>query len=158
MRKILIIILIVITVQAVYSETQIYTSHGKYNNYYHIEFELTKNNFTLSKKSIRSNGQFEVLIPKAFFPIKAPNCKKNIILRMPDTFATKGEEAYQERISLFDKIQEVKTGNIKSLKVVIELNPYIERLNIQPLEIQLQYCNVFFRTAFDHYINHNKPL
>jgi hypothetical protein len=28
-------------------------------------------------------GQFEVFIPKEHFPVAAPNCRKNIILRMP---------------------------------------------------------------------------
>ena len=143
----------ILILQSAYSKTQIYMSQGKYTTYYHIAFKLIQTNFILPQKQISNNGQFEILISKSKFPIDAPNCNKNIILRMPSTSAAKDVKPYEGREALFNKILEVKKGTIKSLDVVIELNPYINILNANPPDIQLQYCNVFFRTSKDQYIN-----
>jgi len=40
----------------------------------------------------------------------------------------------------------------KSIKVTLELNPYIKVLSKAPLQIELKQCNVFFRhRAGDYY-------
>lgn len=42
--------------------------------------------------------------------------------------------------ALYEKLQ---SG--KSVLVTLELNPYINIIKESPLELELQYCNVFFR-------------
>ena len=41
----------------------------------------------------------------------------------------------------------------ESVIVTLELNPYINVLNKKPLELELQYCNVFFRHRSGDYFN-----
>ena len=56
--------------------------------YYHLLFTSDTGNLTkfkvLSERQFKQNGgQCEVLLKKQSFPIAAPDCKSDIILRMP---------------------------------------------------------------------------
>jgi len=143
-------------------------SPGKYDfNYYHIEYILTADNFILDKEdTIRDNGFFQILIDKKEFPIPAPHCRKRIILRMPSSstyLATPAEKVLSERsiqlkTALFNKVKEVAAGKLKELKVVIELNPYVKVVTENPLKLELDYCNVFFRTQWNFYVDNLEPL
>jgi len=94
-------------------------------------------------------GQFEVLIPKKLFPVPAPNCRKNIILRMPgtDKEAPGSKEKLESRWQLFQSLHAVKEGKIASVEVPIEVKhspgiaPYM-RLDKQG-NPTLEWCNAY---------------
>jgi len=66
------------------SAQEIKVNSGKYSDYYHIQYELTSGNYSVnSEYGFNKGGQFEVFVPKEHFPISAPSCNKNIIIRMP---------------------------------------------------------------------------
>jgi hypothetical protein len=45
-----------------------------------------------------------------------------------------------------------------AIEVVIELNPYVEKVQNNPLTLQLTQCNIFFRQAQNRYVNYlGKP-
>jgi hypothetical protein len=39
---------------------------------------------------------------------------------------------------------------------VVELNPYVEVVGRDPLQLQLTQCNVFFRHALGAYVDHTR--
>ena len=147
----------------------IHIASGKYRTYYHIKFNLTKSNSRIKnrpnrldhaeelEKVAKNGGQFEITIDKDSFPIGAPGCKGNIILRMPWTnpnlpFA---EEKIKGKVDLYGKIIELYEKNdVTEVEVTIELNPYVNERSTSPLELELSGCNVFFRHANGGYINY----
>ena len=109
----------------------------------------------LSKKMLKMDGgQFEIYLKKTLFPIKAPQCNKELILRMPWTKSSlPGAEKYiAEKIDLYQKLLAVIEGKKDSEKIIVELNPYIDVKNKEPLDIELTQCNVFFRHSHGRYI------
>ncbi len=143
----------------------IYRSRGKYEDYYHIKFTLTPDNTLLELKGYDkygiskyefSDGLFEIFIPKDKFPIPALNCKQYIILRMPMTLGEISQKGkyIAEKKSLFDRIKKMKETKTGNIDVVIELNPYIIVKNKNPLIVELEGCNVFFREAGGRYIDY----
>ena len=94
-------------------------------------------------------GQFQVLIPKELFPFPAPNCKKNIILRMPgtDRDAPGSNKKLEIRWQLFQSLHAVKEGRMASVEVPIEIKhspgiaPYM-RLDKQG-NPTLEWCNAY---------------
>lgn len=146
-------------------EKTIYTSRGKYEDYYHIKFTLTPDNTLLELKGYNkygtskyefSDGLFEIFIPKDKFPILAPNCREYIILRMPMTMdnVSQKEKFIVEKKALFDRIKKMRETKAGNIDVVIELNPYIMVKNKNPLTIELTECNVFFRDSGGRYIDY----
>ena len=108
---------------------------GKYFDYYHMRYQLQAGKYKVNRQyGFNPGGQFEVLVPKQYFPIPAPNCNSNIIIRMPYS----NNEA--KKRALYDALLASET-----LSVVLELNPYFNLLEQEPLQLELQYCNVFFR-------------
>lgn len=130
------------------------TSNG--HDYYHIMYtlssenilkisELTKNEFTLN------GGQFELEVERSQFPIAAPKCKGNIIVRMPWTNGSQKNSSLYifEKYELYNSLWRVYKGE-GSVDVVIELNPYV---NVTGKSYFLTQCNVFFRQADGRYIS-----
>ncbi|WP_257291576.1 hypothetical protein [Endozoicomonas sp. ONNA1] len=137
-RNLIIFVLLFATVS--YAEL-IKVNPGKYFDYYHMQYELKSGEYTVNKNyGFNQGGQFEVLVPKQFFPISAPNCKKNIIIRMP------ASDTEEQKKALYEKLM---AG--KSVVVTLELNPYVNIINESPLKLELQYCNVFFRQKLGNY-------
>lgn len=147
----------------------IHVSKGKYSDYYHISFRLTPDNSTINLKTgegdrsygfVDENGQFEVYIDRNAFPVDAPNCKNDIILRMPATnpFGSEAEKSISEKRQLYNQIKNMIDNKQGELDVVIELNPYVKKVSDNPLKLELTQCNVFFRHARNHYINYIGPL
>lgn len=117
------------------NSSEIKVNPGKYNDFYHLKFELKSGQYSLNEEmGFRADGMFEVYVAKEIFPINAPNCNSNIIIRMP------GYGPAPKVRSLFSKLEKSE-----SLTVVLELNPYFDIVKESPLELQLSYCNVFFR-------------
>jgi hypothetical protein len=91
-------------------------------------------------------GQFEVLIPKDRFPVPAPNCKKNIILRMsgvaPKDLSRSAK--LNARWDLFQSLHAIKEGRRKEpVEVSIALGPYMKTK--KDGSHALEYCNAFFK-------------
>ena len=108
---------------------------GKYSDYYHIQYELVSGNYSVNTEyGFNKGGQFEVFVAKELFPIAAPNCNKNIIIRMPYSNLEKRKRALYNELLLSNTIT-----------VTLELNPYIKILKTEPLQVELAYCNVYFR-------------
>lgn len=147
------------------SNINISISKGKYKDYYHIQLDLKDVPFSMSKDNsnksfsayskkdfIENGGQFEILIPVNHFPISAPNCKSNIIVRMPWTNASLPNSAnlIKDKANVLDSLL-----NIGSLPVItLELNPYVNISSKQPLKLELKNCNIFFRHSKGKYINY----
>lgn len=129
--------------------------HGKYSDYYHIKYKLTKNNFLMPKAPILNNGQFEINLYKEKFPIPASNCKGKLILRMPSTLSdSEGrKESIQKKKILYNEIKNIYDTGKGSIDVIIELNPYIIVKSKNPLKLELENCNIFFRTKNDNYMD-----
>ncbi|USE35832.1 hypothetical protein [Endozoicomonas sp. SCSIO W0465] len=122
---------------------EIKVTPGKYSNYYHFQYKLRPDHYEINKKyGFNPGGQFEVLVPKAYFPIPAPNCNRNIIIRMPYS----SKEATKKM--LYDELLQNK-----EVTVTLEANPYVTVLQEEPIKLQLQYCNVFFRHRGGDYYN-----
>ena len=114
---------------------------GKYADYYHIRYELTTGNYLVNAEyGFNKGGQFEVFVPKEHFPIAAPHCNKNIIIRMPYSSFEKRKRALYNKLLLS-----------KTITVTLELNPYVQVLNKDPLKVELESCNVFFRQRAGNY-------
>jgi hypothetical protein len=91
-------------------------------------------------------GQFQVLIPKGRFPIPAPNCKKNIILRMPGVAPDDASRSAKldTRWDLFQSLYAVKEGKKESILVYVASGPYLKTKKDGARE--LEYCNAFIKT------------
>lgn len=111
------------------------TTPGKYFDYYHMKYELVAGEYQLDERyGFNAGGQFSVLIPKEKFPIPAPNCNKNIIVRMPYS------QNEDKKRQLYEDLKSSRTTT-----VVLELNPYVRVLTGDKEQFELTYCNVFFR-------------
>ncbi|MFK3862270.1 hypothetical protein [Pseudoalteromonas rhizosphaerae] len=77
-----------------------------------------------------------------YFPITAPMCKKNIIIRMPYSKSEKRKRALYNALLLS-----------KTMTVILELNPYVKVLQKEPLQVELENCNVFFRHKAGDYFD-----
>ncbi len=133
---------------------------GKYSNYYHLKYRLEKDNFNMSMGKRSSNfsnedGQFEIFLDKRKFPIKSPQCKSKLVLRMPSTLSSNkySQQSILEKKKLYEKIDRVFKGEDKEIDVIIELNPYIKLKSEDPLELELKNCNIFFRTKNNSYFD-----
>lgn len=120
-----------------------------------ISFTLTKQHIvsiSADKRKTREEfdqayGQFQVLIPKRLFPIAAPNCRKNVILRMPGTGpqAPNAKPTLDAKWELFQSIHAVLAGNASEVKVQIDSGPYMTR--DKRGDRTLEWCNAFIRTS-----------
>ena len=109
---------------------------GKYFDYYHMAFDLEPGKYAINKEyGFNDGGQFEVLVPKEYFPVPAPNCRKNIIIRMP------WSENEEDKQQLFNTLSSTE----KPVQVILELNPYVVVLNKEPLQLQLTLLQCFFQ-------------
>jgi len=98
-------------------------------------------------------GQFEVILNKNRFPISAPHCKGNIILRMP--WSSEEQGGIEKKYAVYQSLEKIQSGKKDKLTVTLELNPYVEKSGNS---YRLTQCNVFFRTAHGQYVNNTEPL
>ena len=118
---------------------------GKYSDYYHMPYLLQPGKYQVNDAyGFNDGGQFEVLVPKQYFPVPAPNCRRNIIIRMP----------WSEHEATKKALYETLLTATEPVPVILELNPYVEVLQEQPLSLELTYCNVFFRHRNGDYYRH----
>lgn len=147
-------IIIYSSVKADENVVSIHVNKGKYNNYYHIKLNLSRDSILsdISKIIIEEGGMFELDLDKNKFPVDAPNCNSNIILRMPWTDPDSGE-AEQYIIEKKLLLEKIVASNSNGVDVIIELNPYVEIISDSPLKLKLTRCNVFFRHSKGRYID-----
>lgn len=141
MKYLLNILVLLISFQLNAQEIKVNT--GKYSDYYYMKYELTSGNYSVNTEyGFSKGGQFEVFVPKERFPIAAPSCKKDIIIRMPHSGSEKRKRALYNELLLS-----------KTITVTLELNPYVKVLKKDPLQVELKYCNVFFRQKAGDYFD-----
>ena len=101
-------------------------------------------------------GMFEIYLPPERLAIASPDCSQ-LTVRMPwtDGAYADADQKVAEKRALFDRITAVRAGAQESVRVVLELDPYFERLGEQP---RLTQCTVFFRQAFGAYVDHDGAL
>jgi len=139
---------------------KIFVTPGKYGPYYHVRLQLKAAaiDFAASDHTTSSGGQFEIRLRPESFPVPAPNCRGPIILRMPwtapDTPGAKEKIAAKE--ALLKRILTLQQLSKETLSVVVELNPYVEMVGRDPLQVRLTQCNIFFRDAFGAYVDHTR--
>ena len=139
------VLLLVMLLSTATFAVEVTVNPGKYSDYYHIPYLLVPGKYQVNNAyGFNGGGQFEVLVPKAHFPIPAPNCRKNIIIRMP----------WSEHEATKKALYETLLTATEPVPVILELNPYVEVLQEQPLSVQLTYCNVFFRHRNGDYVDH----
>jgi hypothetical protein len=88
-------------------------------------------------------GQFEVRIPKERFPIPAPHCRKNVILRIPGAPPQTPARADQleRRWNLFQALLALSKNKDARVELPLAHGPYVERGSTG--ERELQYCNAY---------------
>jgi len=67
-------------------------------------------------------------------------------------------EAVSGKRAIWEQITALEAGQRGPLEVVIQLNPYVTVIQKDPLELELDYCNIWFRTAFRAYLPHTEPF
>lgn len=141
---------------AVNKEDEFVTNTSNGRPYYHLMYSLSPDSIqsidSLSESEFYDNGgQFEVLIKQEKFPVRAPNCKGDIILRMP---WTDDSSTIPDKYVLYKEIIEIRGNNSQAVAVAIELNPYVSFDNDG---VYLTQCNVFFRHKSRKYIPNTEP-
>jgi hypothetical protein len=154
----------------------IYASEGKYTRYYHLLLKLHPQDFELTvpteqrrpryttenRYELTRDGQFEIFVRKEAFPVPAPKCEGYVIVRMPGTDPSKADAApkLEQKRVLFNALKELKSSGTGTgtYDVAIELNPYVQVVRRDPLQLELTECNVFFRQADGAYIDRVGPL
>ena len=117
-----------------------------------ILFNITKQNIVaiepgkdISREKFESGmwGLFEVRIPKKLFPIPAPNCRKNVMLRIfgVDPDEPDSKQKLEFRWQLFQSLHAVLEGKIASIEVPIDSGPYM-KFDKQGSPI-LEWCNAY---------------
>jgi hypothetical protein len=137
--------------------SNVITSTTNNRSYNHLKFTLSKGNIAsidllTNEQVILRRGQFEVRLKKTEFPIDAPYCKSNLILRMPGTDPDYVDSKIfiEEKLDIYNAIRNIlKSEQNSSKDVYIELNPYVK---INNGEFLLTQCNIFFRQAYGRYI------
>jgi len=141
-------------VESSVADTNVMVEHGKYGDAYYIKYKLTNHNFDLKNDGggfSDEDGQFEIYLDRSQFPIASPNCERKLILRMPSTLSDdkNREQSIAQRKRLYDDIKSLREGKRESLSVNVKLDPYVKVKSKEPLVLQLEGCNVFFRTNKD---------
>lgn len=117
-----------------------------------ILFNLTQQNIVviepeknISREKFESGmwGLFEVRIPKKLFPVPAPHCRKNVILRIfgVDPDEPDSKQKLEFRWQLFQSLHAVREGKIASVEVPIDSGPYM-KFDKQGNPI-LEWCNAY---------------
>lgn len=92
-------------------------------------------------------GQFEIRLRPQDFPLRAPHCRQNIILRMPGVAPDSADRAdkLQQRWSLYQQVLGVRLGRVEAVALPIDTHRYVQRLRSG--ERILQFCNAFLDFA-----------
>lgn len=164
-RWVLLVVCAVFAKQSIGAVEVVVVTAGKLD-YYHLEYSLTRNNFVsfaeMSEQDfLIEGGQFEFEISRATFPIAAPACSGNLLIRMPrgEVDSSAGRQNAGKKHQLYQALLAMYKGELtaaSAVPVVLELNPYVERLSRGRYE--LTACNLFFRHLDGRYIPYTGRL
>lgn len=90
-------------------------------------------------------------------PVSAPNCRSKWVKVVMNGRSDDASDVKTKK-ELWDRLQSVKAGELEQTTAVIELNPYVWVVSEDPLVLELQYCNLYFRTAWGAYLDSLKPI
>ena len=97
----------------------------------------------------RYDGIFQIIIPKERFTLfRAPNCKKEIVIRPLPRYLTKkgiNKEVLDRRWQLMQSFNAVVEGSSESITVSLDPEPYMKLNGNEPV---LKQCNIFFAEEF----------
>jgi hypothetical protein len=147
------------------------STNGK--TYYHLKLSLKKDDFRLTWPEewfnpqwpestsgacefSEASGHFIIFIKKSAFPVPAPNCNSDWLKLLMNGRSDDAADALTKK-ALWDRLLAVKKGDLLETTAVIELNPYVSVLNEHPLVVEMDYCNLNFRTAWGAYIDNLLP-
>ncbi len=146
------------------ADSEIRENLGTYTTYYHLGFDLHATNFKMRSSTGRTmllseGGMFEIYVDPKQFPVPAPNCHSELILRMPWTDANthSASDAIEQKLDLYRRIKRLAATGDGVVRVSIELNPYVSR-STNAVGLELDFCNIYFRTAHGSYIGHQDAL
>lgn len=94
-------------------------------------------------------GQFEIFVKPATLPVSAPGCEEAIIVRMPWTNPDLPDAAAAVEVKrkLFIRLDELARERTDEVKVVLQLDPHVEATGMDPKQVSLTRCEIFFRHA-----------
>ena len=110
---------------------------------------------------IDEDGSFVIYISKDGFPIETNKCEsKWLKCKMASTTTLiNPEEVTKIKKELWENIRLLSEGELQNHTIYIELGPYAKITNREKLNIILNYCNIYFRTAAGGiYIDNTHPL
>jgi hypothetical protein len=129
---------------------------GRHGPYYHMRFDLVASgiDFSQSDRSAGPGGQFTVRLRPEHFPVPAPSCRGDLILRMPWTSPSLPDANLKiaAKMALQERILKLEHTPDAAVPVVLELNPYVQMVSRAPLLLRLTQCNVFFRQVLGAYV------
>jgi len=135
----------------------IVVNSGRYAPYYHMRFDMTAAaiDFSRADRSVGPGGQFTIRVRAARFPVPAPSCRGDLVLRMPWTApgVPEAERKVAAKAALLDRLLALEHTPEGRVPVVLELNPYVRVMSQSPLTLQLTQCNVFFRQVAGGYVD-----
>ncbi len=141
--KILSILFLWLSVSQVYAQ-EIKINKGIYAEYYHMAYRLESGKYAVNADyGFTQGGQFEVVVPKEYFPVPAPHCKKGVAIRMPASHNEKKKRHLYESLN-----------QQHSVDVVLELNPHFIGRDTDPSKLKLIFCQVYFRHKLNDYYGH----
>jgi hypothetical protein len=130
---------------------------GRQGPYFHMRFDLTAAgiDFSQTDRSVGPGGQFTVRLRPEHFPVLAPSCRGDLILRMPWTSPSVPDANLKiaAKMALLARILTLEHPPDATVPVVLELNPYVQMISRTPLLLRLTQCNVFFRQVFGAYVS-----
>jgi len=110
----------------------------------------------------REGGQFSLFIKREYFPIQIPEscCDSYLVLTMPYTNSRLkgGKENIAAKKKLFDAITQPRKVENGQVPIVIDLTPYAEVVQQQPLEIRLTDRQIYFRQVDGMFIDHARAI
>ncbi|MDZ4056653.1 MAG: hypothetical protein U1D69_06740 [Polynucleobacter sp.] len=98
---------------------------------------------TTLESFVRNWSQFELLIDKNLFPIKAPNCQKTIQIRFKGIEPIKNRisPAQQSRWELLERLRKSNIQDTSPVFLQIDTRQYMKKS--ADGKYTLDYCNVF---------------
>lgn len=92
-------------------------------------------------------GQFEIFVKPSAIPAAAPGCDDGVIVRMPWTHPDLpgAAAAVEVKRKLFLRIDELARERTDEVKLVVQLDPHVEATGMDPKQVSLTRCEIFFR-------------
>ena len=149
-----------------YDSGRVFSTESRGRTAYHLDWRMGSEMLIMGEDltamggrrmgGLAGGGQFEVLVHKDYFPVSAPYCDEFIIIRMPWTDPGLAEAALYvgEKERFYAELLRIRDEG-GAIDVAIDLHPYVNVLSEDPLKLELEGCNVFFRDVQGRYYGAN---